>query len=53
MKKRVEGMPTKTLRACDLDQFTGSEKWYRHGLARTITFTDGAKLRGIFKLLSR
>lgn len=24
-------------------QFTGSEHWYRHGLARHILFTDGAK----------
>ena len=24
-------------------QFTGSEHWYRHGLIRAITFTDGAK----------
>ena len=27
----------------DLDQFTGSENWYRHGLNRNVTFTDGAK----------
>ena len=27
----------------DLRQFTGSEHWYRHGLARNILFTDGAK----------
>ena len=27
----------------DLDQFTGSEHWYRHGLVRDILFTDGAK----------
>ena len=26
-----------------LSQFTGSEHWYRHGLARDILFTDGAK----------
>jgi hypothetical protein len=26
-----------------LSQFTGSENWYRHGLARRILFTDGAK----------
>jgi hypothetical protein len=24
-------------------QFTGSEEWYRHGLARHIIFTQGAK----------
>ena len=27
----------------DLRQFTGSENWYRHGLNRTVLFTDGAK----------
>jgi hypothetical protein len=26
----------------DLDQFTGSENWYRHGINRNILFTDGA-----------
>jgi len=26
-----------------LRQFTGSEHWYRHGLARDILYTDGAK----------
>lgn len=32
----------KTLRAADLDQFTGSEHRYRHPLAPHITYTDGA-----------
>jgi hypothetical protein len=27
----------------DLRQFTGSEQWYRHGINRKVTFTDGAK----------
>lgn len=27
----------------DLQQFTGSEQWCPHGLARSILFTDGAK----------
>jgi len=27
----------------DLDQFTGSEHWYRHGINRKVRFTDGAK----------
>ncbi len=36
-------MTTKTLTHSDLSQFTGSENWYRHGLNRNITFTDGAK----------
>ena len=26
-----------------MNQFNGSEHWYRHGLIATITFTDGAK----------
>jgi hypothetical protein len=26
-----------------LDQFTGSENWYRHGINRSVLFTDGAK----------
>jgi hypothetical protein len=26
-----------------LSQFTGSEHWYRHGLARNVLFTGGAK----------
>ena len=27
----------------DLNQFTGSETWYRHGINRTVSYTDGAK----------
>ena len=27
----------------DLRQFTGTENWYRHGINRNVTFTDGAK----------
>lgn len=27
----------------DLGQFHGSEHWYRHGLVRSILYTDGAK----------
>jgi len=34
---------TKTLDKSDLSQFTGSENWYRHGINRKVTFTDGAK----------
>ena len=33
----------KKLTEADLRNFTGSEHWYRHGLVRTILFTDGAK----------
>lgn len=31
------------LTEADLHQFTGSEQWYRHGLVRSILYTDGAK----------
>lgn len=34
---------TKSFRRADLRQFTGSENWYRHGLVRSVLFTDGAK----------
>lgn len=27
----------------DLLQFTGSETWYRHGLVRTVLYTDGIR----------
>jgi hypothetical protein len=27
----------------ELQQFTGTENWYRHALVRNVTFTDGAK----------
>ena len=36
-------MSDKKLSEADLRQFTGSEHWYRHGLARSILYTDGAK----------
>ena len=36
-------MSKKTLTQADLMQFTGSEHWYRHGIARKVLFTDGAK----------
>ena len=34
---------TAKLTAADLNQFTGSENWYRHGINRNVLFTDGAK----------
>jgi hypothetical protein len=34
---------TDQLSVAALNQFTGSEKWYRHGLNRAVLFTDGAK----------
>ena len=27
----------------ELRQFTGSEHWYRHGLNRSVVYTDGAR----------
>lgn len=27
----------------DLNQFTGTETWYRHNLARKVIYTDGVK----------
>jgi hypothetical protein len=36
-------MTTAKLSDADLNQFTGSENWYRHCLNRNVTFTDGAK----------
>jgi hypothetical protein len=27
----------------NLRQFTGTENWYRHGINRSVIFTDGAK----------
>jgi hypothetical protein len=34
---------TKTLKAEDLVQFTGSQTLYRHGLVRSVTYSEGAK----------
>jgi hypothetical protein len=36
-------MTEKNLSAEGLKQFTGTEYWYRHGLVRTVVYTDGAK----------
>ena len=36
-------MTKTTLDATILAQFTGTERWYRHGLVKTLTFTDGVK----------
>ena len=33
----------KTLSKADLRQFTGTEHWYRHPLARKVLYTDGAQ----------
>jgi hypothetical protein len=34
---------TKTLHKSDLDNFTGTERWFRHGLNRKITYTEGVQ----------
>jgi hypothetical protein len=36
-------MTQKTLTKADLSQFTGTEQWYRHGLARNVLYTEGAQ----------
>lgn len=36
-------MTKETLTKADLNQFTGSETWYRHAINRKVLFTDGAK----------
>jgi hypothetical protein len=33
----------KTLKAADLQQFHGTENWYRHSLLRNLLYTDGVK----------
>ena len=46
---------TKTLTKADLAQFTGSENWYRHPIARDVLYTDGVmyvgKTAGAFWLI--
>ena len=36
-------MTQKTLTKADLAQFTGTDQWYRHGLARKVLYTDGVR----------
>jgi prepilin-type processing-associated H-X9-DG protein len=36
-------MTQKTLSKSDLRQFTGTDQWYRHGLARNVLYTDGVQ----------
>ena len=36
-------MTTKPLSKAGLAHFTGSEQWFRHGLARNILYTEGAQ----------
>jgi len=36
-------MTARTLTMSDLAQFTGTVNWYRHGLVRSVTYTDGAQ----------
>lgn len=34
---------TPALTLADLAQFTGTTQWYRHGLNRSVLYTDGAR----------
>jgi hypothetical protein len=34
---------TDKLNASDLRQFTGTERWYRHGLVRNVLYTEGVQ----------
>ena len=34
---------TATLSEGQLRQFTGSDNWYRHGINRSVLYTDGAQ----------
>lgn len=36
-------MTQKTLTKAELSQFTGTELWHRHSIARNVLYTDGAK----------
>ena len=36
-------MNQNTLTKTDLRQFTGTEQWHRHGIARNVLYTDGAQ----------
>lgn len=36
-------MTRKTLSKTELEQFTLSENWYRHGVSRSVLYTDGAQ----------
>jgi hypothetical protein len=42
-KGKAGTMSEGKLSEADLVHFTGSENWYRHGIARNVLFTDGAK----------
>ena len=42
-KGKAATMSEAKLTKDELRQFTGSEQWYRHGIVRTVLFTDGAK----------
>jgi hypothetical protein len=42
-KSALEKIMEATLNAAELKQFTGSENWYRHGLAAKMLCTDGVK----------
>lgn len=43
MKEEASMTNDKTLKESDLQQFIGTEQWFRHGINRRVLFTDGAK----------
>lgn len=45
-------MTAKSLTKADLAHFTGSEQWFRHGLARNILYTEGAQFRHVDGVIS-
>lgn len=45
-------MNQNTLTKTDLRQFTGTEQWHRHGIARNVLYTDGALQCPCLKLLA-
>ena len=42
-RKRHNMTNAATLTESQLRQFTGSENWYRHGINRSVLYTDGAQ----------
>ena len=42
-RKRHNMTNAATLSESQLRQFTGSENWYRHGINRSVLYTDGAQ----------
>jgi len=43
LRNKEQKMSQKTLTQADLAYFTGTETWFRHGLARNVLYTEGAQ----------